>query len=92
MIMAKLVIDEKFRHYLLSSYPVDAGLLDRLVEDLGEYFSQSVQEYILSRHRELHSSGIRNNEIYVQIQSELKEKRFIGPDLSVRQIRRVIYG
>lgn len=90
--MAKLIIDETFRNYLLSSYPVDAGLLDRLVDDLGEYFSHSVQDFIISRHRELHGSGIRNQEIYVQIQKEIKEKRFTGPDMSVRQIRRVIYG
>lgn len=90
--MAKLLIDADFRNYLQSAYPVDSALIDRLAEDFGEYFSRTVQEFITERHLELHEQGVRNREIYVRIQRELKERRFIGPEMTVRQIRRVIYG
>lgn len=90
--MAKIILDEQFKNYLLSAYPVDESLLNHLVEDLGDYFSTDVKEFISLRHGQLHGEGFRNNEIYLQIQAELKEKRFAAPELSVRQIRRVIYG
>lgn len=90
--MAKITLDEQFKNYLLSAYPVDESLLDHLVEDLSEYFSGNVQEFIQKRHKQLHSEGNKNNEIYLQIQSELTERRFASPEMSLRQIRRAIYG
>ncbi|MDA3811372.1 MAG: hypothetical protein PF518_13695 [Spirochaetaceae bacterium] len=90
--MAKLILDEQFKNYLLSTYPVDESLLNRLVEDLGDYFSRDVKEFIAERHHILHGEGMKNEEIYKVIQRELRERRFAGPELSERQIRRVIYG
>lgn len=90
--MAKVYLDEQFKNYLISTYPVDASLLDHLLEDLGEYFSKDVSEFISLRHQELHREGMKNDQIYGQIQIELKERRFAGPDMSIRQIRRAIYG
>jgi hypothetical protein len=90
--MAKLCLDEKFKNYLLSAYPVDESLLNHLIDDLGDYFSDDVKDFITQRHEQLHGEGLRNDHIYQKIQKELKERRFIGPDMSLRQIRRVIYG
>ena len=90
--MANITLDEKFKNYLLSVYPVDESLLNHLLEDLGDYFSRDIKEYISCRHQQLHSEGKRNNEIYIQIQNELKERRFAAPEMTLRQIRRVIYG
>ena len=90
--MAKITLDDQFKNYLLSAYPVDESLLNHLVEDLGDYFSKDTKEFICLRHQELHNEGLRNSEIYIQIQKELKERRFAAPEMSVRQIRRAIYG
>ncbi|MBI9097210.1 MAG: hypothetical protein JEY91_01970 [Spirochaetaceae bacterium] len=90
--MANITLDEKFKNYLLSAYPVDESLLNHLLEDLGDYFSRDIKDYIGYRHHQLHSEGKRNNEIYLQIQNELKERRFAAPEMSIRQIRRAIYG
>ncbi|OQY32912.1 MAG: hypothetical protein B6241_09640 [Spirochaetaceae bacterium 4572_59] len=90
--MAKIYLDEQFKFYLLSSYPIDESLLDHLLEDMGEYFSKDVRDFISLRHQELHREGMKNDQIYGQIQKELKERRFAGPDMSIRQIRRAIYG
>jgi len=90
--MAKITLDEQFKNYLLSAYPVDESLLNHLVEDLGDYFSRDSKDFISFRHQQLHSEGLKNNEIYIQIQNELKERRFAAPEMSIRQIRRVIYG
>lgn len=90
--MANLIIEEAFKQYLLSSYPIDEILLDKLTQDLGDYFSLSVSEFVSSRHGELHSQGLKNSEIYEQIQKEILNRRFAGPELTIRQIRRIIYG
>ena len=90
--MTKLILDQQFKNYLLSAYPIDESLLNHLVEDLGEYFSKDVKEFISQKHQQLHLEGLKNEQIYKMIQKELKERRFTGPDMTVRQIRRVIYG
>lgn len=91
-VMAKIEIEESFRQYLLSAYPVDEAVLDRLIDDLGEYFLKDRNEFIVQRHQFLHREGRKNEEIYRQIQKELKNRPFAGPEMSLRQIRRAIYG
>ncbi|MDA3959136.1 hypothetical protein [Oceanispirochaeta sp.] len=90
--MAKISLDEQFRHHLLTSYPVSSDLLDHLLEDLGEYFAVEVKDFIGKRHQDLQKEGHSNDEIYSLIQKELKQRRFAASDLSLRQIRRIIYG
>lgn len=90
--MAKITLDEQFKNHLLSSYPIDESLLNHLIEDLGDYFSKDAKDFISLRHQQLHKEGLRNNEIYTRIHRELKERRFAAPELSIRQIRRIIYG
>ncbi|MBB6481898.1 hypothetical protein [Spirochaeta isovalerica] len=90
--MAKMELEESFRQYLLSSYPIDESLLSHLLDDLGEYFLKAPQEFIVQRHRQLQKRGLRNEEIYRKIQRELQSRPFAGPQMSLRQIRRVIYG
>jgi len=40
----------------------------------------------------LRTYGRRNEEIYAQIAAELRERLVAAPELSERQVRRVIYG
>jgi len=90
--MSKIKLDDAFKNHLLTSYPVDADVLDRLLDDLGEYFSLKPEEFIALRHHQLQREGFRNEEIYRMILSELKSRRYKAPDFSLRQIRRIIYG
>ncbi len=90
--MSKIILDDAFRNHLLSSYPVKPDHLDHLLEDLGEYFSLEPKEFICRRHNELQKDGLRNKEIYNRIQNELETRLFSTPSLSIRQIRRIIYG
>jgi len=90
--MSKLLLDDQFKRYLLSSYPIDESVLNHLMEDVGAYFALDVKEFIGRRHQELHREGMKNDQIYTKIQRELRERRFTGPEMSLRQIRRVIYG
>lgn len=90
--MDKIILEDNFRNYLLSSYPFDAEILDHLMDDLSDYFSRDIPSYIGSRHQQMQKEGLKNTEIYKRIQSEIKGMRFPAGRLSLRQIRRIIYG
>lgn len=90
--MSDIRLDEEFEQHLLSSYSLGKKELYSLLDDLSGAFDSSVESYIQKRHLALQKEGKKNAFIYDAIQKELKTHRFIGPDLTVRQIRRVIYG
>ncbi|RDG34386.1 hypothetical protein [Oceanispirochaeta sp. M1] len=91
-LMAKIKIDENFRNHLLSSYPLEEEVLNHLLDDLGDYFSDDLPSFISRRHQQMQKEGLKNTEIYKRIQSDLTERRFSAKPLSIRQIRRIIYG
>ena len=64
----------------------------RVVAEVLDCFDCDVSEYVEERHRELKSAGAPNESIYIRIANELREERFVAPRLTVRQIRRRIYG
>jgi hypothetical protein len=64
----------------------------RLVADVLAYFSETTEEFVRRRHRELQHDGVANAQSLAVIARELVARRVAGPILSERQIRRVIYG
>lgn len=70
---------------------LDEATAARVVADVVAYFGQTVEEYVLARHGEL-KGRYRNDDIWPRVASELSGRRFKAPDLSERQLRRVIYG
>ena len=64
----------------------------RILGEILNYFDETWETFIQRRHKELQKSGRSNNTIYERIQKELQIRRFVAPELSERQIRRIIYG
>ncbi len=64
----------------------------RLVQEVLAFYGESADAFIRRRHYELQKSGLPNATIYALIGEELKHHRFVATPLSVRQIRRTIYG
>lgn len=71
---------------------VSRGQAARLVEEVLAYFSETPEEFVRRRHRELQAGGAPNAISFAAIAAELAQRRVPGPKLSERQIRRVIYG
>lgn len=90
--MSDIKLNEEFENYLLSSYQMSKNDLYRFLDDLSGAFNFTVEKYIQKKHTDLHKEGKKNAEIYQIIQKEILTQRFPGPELSVRQIRRIIYG
>ncbi|GAA3621229.1 hypothetical protein GCM10022419_128620 [Nonomuraea rosea] len=63
-----------------------------MVADVLSYFSEPAEEYVRRRHGELKSRGLTNDEIFPRIAGELRGRRVAAPELSLRQLRRIVYG
>jgi len=65
----------------------------RLVEEVRAVFNQTLPDFVRRRHAEYRQQmGLRNAEIYRRIQDDIRRWRFRAPDVSERQIRRMIHG
>jgi hypothetical protein len=64
----------------------------RVVADVLAYFAESTEEYVRRRHGELQARGLTNDRCFERIASELQQRRVRAPQLSARQLRRLIYG
>ena len=65
----------------------------KLIDEVREYFNETVEDYVSRRHQELKLElGLSNPQIYQRIEDEIKQMVFASRPLSQRQIRRLIYG
>ena len=66
----------------------------RLIEsaDVIAFHAQSVEDYVRTRHARLKTFGAKNPEIFARIAAELADRVVAAPELSERQLRRMIYG
>ncbi len=71
---------------------ISRGAATRVVAEVLAYFSETSQEFVRRRHRELQLAGTANPESFATIARELAARRVAGPILSERQVRRLIYG
>lgn len=65
---------------------------NHLVQEILHFYRDTAEDFIIKRHSELQNEGLSNSKIYAQIELELHQRRFHPPPLSLRQIRRIIYG
>jgi hypothetical protein len=78
--------------HLVRSTPLRRGEAGRVILDVLAYFDESVEEFVRRRHRELQSRGLANAEIFERITAELPHRAVAPPGLSLRQLRRIVYG
>lgn len=63
-----------------------------MVLDVLAYFDERTEEFVRRRHRELQSGGLANTDIFERIAAELPYRAVAPPELSLRQLRRIVYG
>ncbi|GAB3644410.1 hypothetical protein [Streptomyces sparsus] len=83
--------DELIDH-LVRTTALHRGEATRVVLDVLAYFDETTEEYVRRRHRELQAGGLTNPVIFERITAELPHRAVAPPQLSLRQLRRIVYG
>lgn len=71
---------------------LSAGEAARVVTDVVSWYSEPVEAYVRRRHAHYRVYGKRNPEIFALIAAELAGRVVAAPELSQRQLRRIVYG
>nr|WP_202424990.1 hypothetical protein [Streptomyces sp. HUCO-GS316] len=85
------VHDELVDH-LTRTTPLNRGEALRVIQDVLAYFDETTDEYVRRRHRELQAQGLVNTAIFERIEADLKYRAVAPPELTLRQLRRMVYG
>ncbi|MER5860421.1 hypothetical protein ACFV2Z_20225 [Streptomyces sp. NPDC059688] len=83
--------DELVDH-LSRSTPLSRGEALRVIQDVLAFFDETTPEFVRRRHRELQAQGLVNTEIFDRIEADLKYRAVAPPELTLRQLRRMVYG
>jgi hypothetical protein len=78
--------------HLTRTSPLSPGEAARVIADVLGYFDEPAEAYVRRRHGELQSRGLTNDQIFKRISAELPTRRVAPPELSLRQLRRIVYG
>lgn len=78
--------------HLVRSTRLEPDEARRVVDEVLAYLSERPAEYVARRHGELQREGLGNAAIFSRLARELERRRFATAPLSVRQIRRLVYG
>ena len=77
--------------YLAASTGLPQATALRVIADVATYFNETIDEFVRRRHAELQRRQRKNDEIWPLIAAELEQRRFAPPELSQRQLRRIVY-
>lgn len=80
------------RKLLADRYGLGEEEFTKLLDDLWLLTGETVEGFARRRHGELQADGIGNDLGFSIIGQEIQAGRFAPPTLSLRQIRRIIYG
>lgn len=85
-------IDPELVERLVASTGLTPAEAARVAEDVVAYHAEPVEEYVRRRHAQLKTYGAKNAEIFARIAEELADRVVAAPDLTERQLRRLVYG
>ena len=86
------VPDPDLVSHVVATTSLTAKEAARVIEDVITFHAQPVEDYVRERHARLRTYGMKNPEIFALIAEELADRVVAAPDLSERQLRRIIYG
>ena len=90
--MNAVVVDPALVAHLVGGTGLTEAEATRVVEDVLAFHAETVQHYVRRRHAELKTYGAHNDEIFARLRDELATRVVAAPDLSERQLRRLVYG
>lgn len=77
---------------IVASTGLTAAEASRVVQDVIAFHAEPVEEYVRRRHAHLKTYGVKNPEIFARLTTELADRVVAAPELTERQLRRIVYG
>lgn len=84
--------DPRLVRHVVATTGLAVGDAERVVEDVLAFHQEPVEAFVRRRHGELKLRGAKNADIFTTLRGELADRLVAAPDLSERQLRRMIYG
>ena len=85
-------VDPELVTHLVQSTGLSSAEAVRVIEDVVAFHAEPVDAYVRRRHAELKTYGAKNPAIFARISAELADRVVAAPELSERQLRRLVYG
>lgn len=85
-------VDPRLLRHVMAGTGLSAAEAARVVEDVVAFHAEPVEDYVRRRHAEMRTYGARNEQIFARLRAELASRVVAAPDLSERQLRRIVYG
>ena len=85
-------VDPRLLRHVMAGTGLSAPEAGRVVEDVLAFHAETVEAYVRRRHTELKGRGAKNEQIFALLRQELATRVVAAPDLSERQLRRIVYG
>ena len=85
-------MDPEIVERIADSTGLTPGEAARVVADVLAWHGEPLETYVRRRHAELHLIGTRNAEIFTRISAELDTRLVRPPEVTERQLRRIVYG
>ncbi len=87
-----MVTDPRLVRHVVATTGLASTEATRVIEDVLAFHHEPVEAYVRRRHGELKLRGAKNADIFSVLRDELAERVVAAPELSERQLRRIIYG
>lgn len=84
--------DPRLLRHVVATTGLTPAEAARVIDDVLAFHHEPVESYVRRRHGELQLRGAKNAEIFTLLRDELADRLVAAPDLSERQLRRMIYG
>lgn len=86
-------VDPELVRHVAASTGLPGAVAARVVADVVAYYcSETIEEYVRRRHRELQARDRRNAEIWTEIADELAHRPVAAGAVTERRLRRMVYG
>lgn len=90
--IVSVAVDVRLLRHVQDSTGLDPTEAERLIQDVLAFHDETVQEWVRRRHSELKGQGQHNEQIFARLRADLRSTVVAAPDLTERQLRRIVYG
>jgi hypothetical protein len=87
-----VTVDSELVERIATSTGLSPAEAARVIEDVVAFHAETVEEFVRRRHADLKTYGARNPAIFARIADELAGRVVAAPQLTERQLRRIVYG